>query len=446
MSNSLGWLELSSLSLKVKHGILKRNYSYLLILIGILGIALITAQSRFPKTRIDGIVIDPTNDHWNIPDKEISEELMHRIVSDIKLVQEEDDFDQDGLPDNEEYKYQCSPTVPDSDGDGLLDGAEVYQYKTIPYKADSDNDYLIDSYEVYIFHTHPMLYDTDFDGLCDGLEVLLHKSNPFHSDTDYDSLDDYSEIKIYFTDIHCPDSDKDGLMDGDEVNIYNSNPLMIDSDGDLLDDEWEVMNNHDPSKPDNYKRIFGLSILTPGVIIVFLALAIFGSVDVKSINVFKFKTVYEKNIQVEQDKQLLYELLAQVPEDQEIDVRKLAELTHESEDEILRLLSCLFDSKGDNGSELITSDIVFKTSTEKQDFTIYCFYCNNPIDSKKDHCEYCEEKIVRCKECNAIVGFADFYAVCTSCGIIGEPEDITGFLAVEIICEKCLVQSRYYYV
>ncbi len=434
---------MNAFGLKIKNGILKSNHSFLIILVGILSIALLSAQIRFPNTNQDGIIIDPNDDHWEIP----TEAQMYKIVSDIKINDnDEDDLDNDGLPDSEEYKYQCNPAVPDSDGDGLLDGAEVYTYKTIPSRADSDNDYLLDSWEIFTYFTHPMLYDTDQDGLCDGLEVLLHKSNPFHSDTDYDSLDDYSEIRVYFTEIRCPDTDKDGLSDGDEVNTYHTNPKMTDTDGDHLKDEWEVMNNHNPIKPDNYLRIFGLYVLPPVVALALIFIAVFGSVGLKTINVFRFKSDFEKEAQVEQDKRLLYELLSRVPEDQEIDVRKLAELSHETEDEILRLLSCLFDSEGDNGSELTKNDVVFKTSSEKQDFNIACFYCNNPIDIKKDHCDYCEEKIVRCKECDSIVAYTDVYAVSSSCGIIGEPENITGFLTVEIICEKCLVQSRYYYV
>jgi len=439
---------LSGIGLKTKNGILRSNYSYLIILIGVLSIALLSAQIRSANVNQERIVIDPYNDLWDIPNEILAKAQKYNIVNDFKLIEDkdDDDLDNDGLSDSEEYKYQCNPNIPDTDLDGLLDGAEVYLYNTIPSMADSDNDYLLDSWEIFSYFTHPMLYDTDRDGLCDGLEVLVLKSNPFHSDSDYDSLDDYSEIRVYFTNIHCPDSDKDGLSDGDEVGIYNTNPLMTDTDGDHLLDEWEVMNKHDPNRPDNYQRIFGLYVLVPGVTIALLFLAVFSSVGLKTINVFGFKTEFEKNTQVEQDKRLLYELLSRVPEDQEINVQKLAELTHETEDEILRLLSCLFDSKGDNGSELTTNDIVFKTSSEEQDFSIACFYCNNPIDIKKDHCDYCEEKIVRCKECDAIVAYSDFYAVCTSCGIMGEPEDVIGFLAVEIICEKCLVQSRYYYV
>lgn len=63
----------------------------------------------------------------------------------------------------------------DSDGDGLLDGAEV------TFKTDSFNP------------------DTDADGLTDGDEVLIWKTNPLN-----------------------PDSDGDGFKDGDEVrNGYN---------------------------------------------------------------------------------------------------------------------------------------------------------------------------------------------------------------------------------
>ncbi len=435
---------MSDLCLKSNYGILRKNHLALLILLGILSITLISTQIRFPYQEGS----DPFIDYWKIPDESDIYLQTFRLIKDIRIIDvEEADYDQDGLPDNEEYKYRCSPFVPDSDGDGLLDGAEVYHYKTIPYKADSDNDYLIDSLEVYIFFTHPMRYDTDNDDLCDGFEVLLLKSNPFSSDTDYDSLDDGSEVRKYFTDIRKPDTDQDGLLDGDEVHLYNTNPLSDDTDGDNLKDEWEIMNNHNPNRKDDFLTVFGFYVLSPIIVTLLLFVAIFGSTQLRTIKVFGYRHKYEIINQVDQDKRILYELLSRIPEGQEINVQKLAQLTHETEEEILRLLSCLFDSKSlDDESELIAEDIIFKTSTDEHDFNLTCFYCNYPIDGKKDRCDYCEEEIVRCKECNDIVSYSDYYAVCSSCGIIGEPEDITAFITVEIICEKCLVQNRYFYV
>jgi hypothetical protein len=66
------------------------------------------------------------------------------------------DTDFDGLPDGLEYKIGTvflvggGVTSPDSDGDGILDGAEYYIYGTDPLDADSDNDGYPDGYEIAI--------------------------------------------------------------------------------------------------------------------------------------------------------------------------------------------------------------------------------------------------------------------------------------------------------
>jgi len=41
-----------------------------------------------------------------------------------------------------------SPTNPDSDGDGLQDGAEVFTYQTNPNLQDTDGDGYLDDYEI----------------------------------------------------------------------------------------------------------------------------------------------------------------------------------------------------------------------------------------------------------------------------------------------------------
>ena len=49
---------------------------------------------------------------------------------------------------------------PDSDDDGLLDGAEVFTYNTDPLDNDSDNDGLLDGAEVNDYGTDPASADS----------------------------------------------------------------------------------------------------------------------------------------------------------------------------------------------------------------------------------------------------------------------------------------------
>ncbi len=64
------------------------------------------------------------------------------------------DTDHDGLEDGMEYKLGLCSVIgggiyhQDSDGDGLLDGAEVYTYGTNPLNRDSDGDGLSDGFEI----------------------------------------------------------------------------------------------------------------------------------------------------------------------------------------------------------------------------------------------------------------------------------------------------------
>lgn len=63
----------------------------------------------------------------------------------------DDDFpddDSDGLPNSMEAQYRSDPMNPDTDGDGLLDGAEVFVYETLPHIADSDGGGASDGLEV----------------------------------------------------------------------------------------------------------------------------------------------------------------------------------------------------------------------------------------------------------------------------------------------------------
>ena len=51
------------------------------------------------------------------------------------------------------------------------------------------------------------------------------------------------------------------------------NPLNSDTDSDKLTDGWEIQNNHDPLKWDNWGKLFGIYLL-PAYLLVVLAIVI----------------------------------------------------------------------------------------------------------------------------------------------------------------------------
>ena len=104
------------------------------------------------------------------------------------------DDDEDGLSNSREAELGTEPDIPDTDGDGLLDGEEVNQYGTDPLNPDSDNDGLPDGDEVNDHNSAPNNPDSDGDGLSDGEEVNEYGSSPTNPDTDEDGLTDDEEI------------------------------------------------------------------------------------------------------------------------------------------------------------------------------------------------------------------------------------------------------------
>ncbi|MCD5383008.1 hypothetical protein LR002_02700, partial [Candidatus Gracilibacteria bacterium] len=112
-------------------------------------------------------------------------------------------------------------TNPNSDGDRVLDGEE-----------DFDNDGLTNK-EEQIKGTNPNNWDTDGDGIEDTLDVkpnnpgniILPENYIFNSDID--------------SDIYGPDSDLDGLSDKYEIKI-GTDPNNADSDNDGIPDGIEV--------------------------------------------------------------------------------------------------------------------------------------------------------------------------------------------------------------
>ena len=97
----------------------------------------------------------------------------------------DDDFDNDGIDDDEDH---------DDDNDGIDDDAD----------SDDDNDGVSDD-------------DEREDG-----------TDPRDDDTDDDGLDDGDE-REHGTDPKDDDTDDDGVSDGDEVHVFNTDPLVADS-------------------------------------------------------------------------------------------------------------------------------------------------------------------------------------------------------------------------
>ncbi len=89
------------------------------------------------------------------------------------------DPDGDGLNNLAEFQKGTNPTAPDTDNDGLADGAET---ATNPLLADTDGDGLPDGAET---SSNPTLADTDGDGWPDNIEIeqgtnpSLASSKPF---------------------------------------------------------------------------------------------------------------------------------------------------------------------------------------------------------------------------------------------------------------------------
>ncbi|MGB1250793.1 MAG: protein kinase domain-containing protein [Candidatus Promineifilaceae bacterium] len=87
------------------------------------------------------------------------------------------DRDGDGLSNESELEFGSNPDLADTDGDGLLDGAELLKYGSDPTKIDTDGDGLLDGPEVTRWLTNPNSADTDNDGINDAIE-LENGTNP----------------------------------------------------------------------------------------------------------------------------------------------------------------------------------------------------------------------------------------------------------------------------
>jgi hypothetical protein len=108
------------------------------------------------------------------------------------------DDDADGLTNTDEASAGTSPSLADTDGDGVPDGAELLSGsdaldpRSVP--IDSDGDGLGDAYEK-ARGTDASVQDTDFDGLSDERELALG-TDPLGKDSDGDGIFDGKEVAL----------------------------------------------------------------------------------------------------------------------------------------------------------------------------------------------------------------------------------------------------------
>ena len=183
------------------------------------------------------------------------------------------DLDGDGRTDFDELNTPplTDPSDPDSDNDGLNDGAEVNTHLTDPNNPDSDFDDLPDAWEV-ANTLNPnsadgddgRFGDPDMDGLDNIDEYFggVGSTNPRDADSDDDGYTDLQEDRIGFwgdisltgTDPNNPDTDGDGFLDGQENPDLEyvegmtpgTDPNDYDTDDDGYNDKGEFLANSNP--------------------------------------------------------------------------------------------------------------------------------------------------------------------------------------------------------
>ena len=137
------------------------------------------------------------------------------------------DLDGDQLTNLQEYQLGTSPLEFDSDGDGVMDGAEHFPTDS-RYTIDGDRDGMPVEYEQRFLTSDNFTEDGGFDFDGDQLsnsKEYFQGSHPLLFDTDFDGVDDFQD-----------------LYPSDRTKAF-------DNDGDGLPDIWEILNLLDPFNP-----------------------------------------------------------------------------------------------------------------------------------------------------------------------------------------------------
>ncbi|MCK5245256.1 Ig-like domain repeat protein, partial [Candidatus Bipolaricaulota bacterium] len=155
------------------------------------------------------------------------------IALEIAITAMTEDLDGDGLPGVIELKIGTSDGQWDSDGDGMDDADEISycggyfggSLRPNPNIPDSDGDGLMDGYELAPFATDVCVADTDCDTLPDGIEVACRTAPT--ADNGFDETT-FAALGYSFT---FPTDFNDGRD--------QPNPREADTDGDALRDDIE---------------------------------------------------------------------------------------------------------------------------------------------------------------------------------------------------------------